>query len=102
MNDILNDMENGNDNYLVCFDFYPYLDAQARVDETYKDYKKWTKMAIEGVAHSAKFSSDRTIMEYCRDIWKIEPVSIPKPTLNPNARVRSFANLIQAEEEDSK
>ena len=50
-------------------------------------------MAIEGVAYSGKFSSDRTIQEYCSDIWKVEPVSIPKPTMNPNARVRSFANF---------
>lgn len=50
-------------------------------------------MAIEGVAFSGKFSSDRTIQEYCKDIWKVEPVSIPKPTTNPNARVRSFANF---------
>ncbi len=85
----------------MCFDFYPYLDAQARVDETYKNYRRWTKMSIEGVARSAKFSSDRTISEYCKDIWKIEPVPIPKPTLNPNARVRSFANLQEAEANDS-
>ena len=50
-------------------------------------------MAIEGIAYSGKFSSDRTIQEYCSDIWKIEPVSIPKPTTTANARVRSFANL---------
>lgn len=50
-------------------------------------------MAIEGVAYSGKFSSDRTIQEYCRDIWKIEPFSIPKPSVNANARVRSSANL---------
>jgi glycogen phosphorylase len=50
-------------------------------------------MAIEGIAFSGKFSSDRTIQEYCTDIWKIESVSIPKPTLNPQARIRSFANL---------
>ena len=50
-------------------------------------------MAIEGIAFSGKFSSDRTIQEYCDDIWKIKPVSIPKPTADPNARVRSFANL---------
>jgi starch phosphorylase len=55
-------------------------------------------MAIEGIAYSGKFSSDRTIQEYCTEIWKVSPVSIPKPTTNPNARVRSFANLIEATE----
>ena len=55
-------------------------------------------MAIEGVAYSGKFSSDRTIMEYCKEIWKIDPVTVPKPTSNPQARVRSFANLADAAE----
>ncbi len=93
MNVVLDSLENGGDHYIVCEDFYQYLDAQARVDETYKDPKRWNKMAIEGVAYSGKFSSDRTIQEYCRDIWKIEPVSIPNPTADPDKRVRSFANL---------
>lgn len=52
-------------------------------------------MAIEGIAYSGKFSSDRTIQEYCTEIWKVSPVSIPKPTTNANARVRSFANLAE-------
>ena len=94
MGSILYNLENGNDHYLVCWDFYPYLEAQERVDNTYKNYPLWTKMAIEGVALSGKFSSDRTIQEYCDDIWKIEPVQIPKPSLNPNTRVRSYANLL--------
>ena len=50
-------------------------------------------MAIECVAKSGKFSSDRTIKEYCEQIWKIDPVSIPHPSSDPKARVRSFANL---------
>jgi len=68
------------DHYLNCHDFYSYLEAQERVDQAYKQPKLWNKMAIEGVAKSGKFSSDRTIREYCKEIWKIEPVSIPKPT----------------------
>jgi hypothetical protein len=50
-------------------------------------------MAIIGVAMSGKFSSDRTIKEYCQDIWKIEPSPTPSPTEDPRARVRSFPNL---------
>ena len=96
MDGILNNLENGEDQYIVCHDFYSYLEAQEKVDHAYKDYANWTKMAIEGVAYSGKFSSDRTINEYCQDIWEVEPISIPKPTLNPNARVRSFANLSEA------
>jgi len=58
-------------------------------------------MAIIGVAKSGKFSSDRTISEYCQDIWKIEPSPIPKPTMDPRTRVRSFANLAIATEQDN-
>jgi hypothetical protein len=50
-------------------------------------------MAIEGVARSGKFSSDRTIQEYCQQIWKISPNRIPDPASDPNKRVRSFPNL---------
>lgn len=57
-------------------------------------------MSIEGIAYSGKFSSDRTIQEYCSEIWKVESVAIPKPTTNPNARVRSFANLVEAQKEN--
>lgn len=92
---MLYSIENGGDYYCVCLDFYPYITAQEKVDETYRDYHKWSKMAIEGIAYSGKFSSDRTIQEYCQDIWKVSPVSIPKPTADPQARVRSFANLIE-------
>jgi glycogen phosphorylase len=54
-------MENGGDHYCTCLDFYPYITAQEKVDETYRDQRKWSKMAIEGIAYSGKFSSDRTI-----------------------------------------
>ena len=50
-------------------------------------------MAIEGVAKSGKFSSDRTIAEYASEIWNIHAVPTPTPSKDPKARVRSFANL---------
>jgi starch phosphorylase len=81
------------DHYLNCHDFYSYIEAQERVDKTYKNQHLWTKMAIEGVAKSGKFSSDRTIREYCNDIWKIEGQPIPKPTKESGSRVHSHANL---------
>ena len=71
MHPIIHAVSNGGDHYLTCFDFYSYIDAQNVVDETYRDQKKWTRMAITGVAKSGKFSSDRTIAEYCKDIWGV-------------------------------
>lgn len=90
---MIDSLVNGQDQYLVCHDFYSYVDAQDRVDATYRDQALWNRMAIECVAKSGKFSSDRTIKQYCEEIWKIDPVSIPHPSQDPKARVRSFANL---------
>ena len=50
-------------------------------------------MAIEGIAKSGKFSSDRTISEYAQQIWDIPSVSIPAPSKDPKARVKSYPNM---------
>lgn len=57
------------DKYMLCADFQSYIDAQKQVDETYKDQKKWLTMAVHNIATVGKFSSDRTIREYAKDIW---------------------------------
>jgi len=66
----------GGDPYLLLADFRSYSDAQARVDAAYRDPKHWAKMAILNTARMGKFSSDRTIREYARDIWKLKPVKV--------------------------
>lgn len=68
---MIDNLINGNDNYLVSHDFYSYVEAQERVDAAYKDQAKWCRMAIEGIARSGKFSSDRTISEYADQIWNV-------------------------------
>lgn len=93
---VLDAIQNGGDHYITCFDFYSYLEAQALADKTYRDYRKWTRMAITGIAKSGFFSSDRTIAEYCSDIWDVKPVPIPTPPTNAAQRNRSFANLADA------
>ncbi|KAJ7569351.1 hypothetical protein O6H91_01G074400 [Diphasiastrum complanatum] len=65
------------DFFLVGQDFPSYIEAQDEVDEAYKDQKKWTKMSILNTAGSPKFSSDRTIHEYARDIWGIKSLPVP-------------------------
>ena len=64
------------DQYFVCADFAAYRDCQARVGDAYRDRDRWTRMAIANTAHTGKFSSDRSIREYCRDIWRVSPVPI--------------------------
>jgi starch phosphorylase len=64
------------DPYLLFADFQSYLDCQNKVDRVYRDHELWTRMSILNTARSGKFSSDRTIREYCSDIWHVQSVPI--------------------------
>jgi len=64
------------DPYLVFADFQAYSDCQSQVDKAYQDVERWTRMSIINVARSGKFSSDRTINEYVKEIWKAPSVPI--------------------------
>jgi len=65
------------DEYMVLADFGAYIACQNAVSAAYRDPERWTKMSIRNVARIGKFSSDRAIREYCRDIWRIDPLVIP-------------------------
>jgi starch phosphorylase len=62
------------DDYLVLADFAAYVDCQSEVDRAYQDPERWTRMSVLNVAGSGKFSSDRTIREYCEGIWHVTPM----------------------------
>jgi glycogen phosphorylase len=64
------------DPYLLLADFQSFIGTQAKVSEAYMDTERWTRMSILNTARSGKFSSDRTIREYCTDIWDVKPVPI--------------------------
>jgi len=66
----------GHDPYMVMADFQPYVDCQEKVNKAYKNQTEWTRMSILNAARCGKFSSDRSIREYSRDIWKVKPVPI--------------------------
>jgi len=76
-NPLVHDIQFGRDFYLVAKDFPSYIEAQQRIDETWIDKHKWTKMCIHTIAGCGKFSSDRTILEYARDIWDLKPCRVP-------------------------
>ena len=63
--------------YFILKDFRSYAEAQKRVEEAYRDQQRWSRMAMMQTACSGKFSSDRTIEEYVRDIWHLEKVEVP-------------------------
>ena len=71
---ILRSLIDYNDYYMLLADLKSYSDAQDRVDATYRDAKKWNSMSLVNIAHSGRFSSDRAVMEYAKDIWHVEPV----------------------------
>ena len=66
------------DQYFILGDFRSYAEAQKRVEEAYKDEKRWAKMALLNTACSGKFTSDRTIQEYVDDIWHLDKVIVKK------------------------
>jgi glycogen phosphorylase len=64
------------DEYMLLADYKSYVDCQDRVGMAFRDEERWTRMSILNVARIGKFSSDRSIKEYCQDIWNVEPVKI--------------------------
>ena len=74
-NPILDSLLHG-DHYLHLADLKSYSEAHERLGELYTDPEKWSRMAILNIAGSGKFSSDRTIADYAREIWKVEPCPV--------------------------
>ena len=73
---LLTDKGGTPDRYFILKDFKSYAEAQKRVEAAYRDEKGWAKSAILNVANVGKFSSDRTIEEYVKDIWHLEKVTV--------------------------
>ncbi len=67
------------DDYMLCADYAAYIACQDEVAAAYRDTKRWTRMSILNVARMGKFSSDRAIAEYCRDIWHVKPATVTLP-----------------------
>jgi starch phosphorylase len=73
------------DPYLIAADFADYIECQSRAAACYADPRRWMPMAIRNIAHSGKFSSDRTIQQYASEIWNVTPVNIELEPYEPPA-----------------
>jgi starch phosphorylase len=73
---IVSKLLSASDEYVHLADLAPYLETQQRVDEAWLDRVQWNRKSLLNIARMGKFSSDRTIAEYARDIWKIKPAVI--------------------------
>ncbi len=85
------------DDYLLFADYQAYVDCQQRVSEAYHDQNNWTRMSILNSARVGRFSSDRSIREYCRDIWNVTPLSIEPESVRARQmhRVRKSAPVLE-------
>jgi starch phosphorylase len=73
---VIQSLYNPHDPWVTLADFRSYIDAQNAVSEAWHDQEKWGRMSIMNTASSGFFSTDRTMQDYNRDIWKLEPVVI--------------------------
>ena len=102
MHDYLNGIINGGDYYLVCHDFYDYLEAQEKIDKDYQNKDEWDRKCVENICHMGFFSSDRSIRDYANDIWNVVAMEVPKPSLTKEKHLISTSNLQLFKEEEKE
>lgn len=71
------------DEYMLLADYASYVECQQKVSQAYASQDEWTRMSVLNVARMGKFSSDRSIREYCADIWKVKPIPVMLHDLTP-------------------
>lgn len=82
------------DPFMLLADYQSYVECQELVDRVYRNADAWTRMSILNTARSGKFSSDRTILDYCREIWQVEPLPVEiEDYRQESAGLSLFCNL---------
>jgi starch phosphorylase len=66
----------GHDEYMLLADYQSYIECQDKAAQAYQNRERWTRMSILNTARSGFFSSDRTIRQYCEDIWRVQPLEV--------------------------
>eukprot|EP00826_Nyctotherus_ovalis_P006952 TRINITY_DN1169_c0_g1_i1.p1 TRINITY_DN1169_c0_g1~~TRINITY_DN1169_c0_g1_i1.p1 ORF type:complete len:839 (-),score=216.63 TRINITY_DN1169_c0_g1_i1:147-2663(-) len=69
MKPMINKLAEGEDHYLVCWDFQSYIETHTKVDECYKRQRTWVSKSLASISSSGKFSTDRTISQYASEVW---------------------------------
>ena len=87
--DVISSIKSKDDAWLTAHDFTSYIAAQREVDKAYADQTYWTQMSILNTAASGLFSSDRTIGQYCDDIWHLTPLNTTHQTVKTNTDTNS-------------
>ena len=75
LNSVIDSVRNPNDQWMTAADFRSYIDAQEAAGKAYQDQQRWTRMSIMNSAKSGRFSTDRTMRDYNRDIWHLDKLS---------------------------
>jgi starch phosphorylase len=72
---IVHSLREQGDFYMLLADYRPYVTAQDAVDRLFADQEQWTRRSILNTARMGYFSSDRSVMDYAREIWHIQPLA---------------------------
>ncbi len=73
---VLRAVREPSDAWMTAADFRSFIDAQAKVNEAWKDVEAWTRMSILNSAYSGRFSTDRTMRDYDNDIWRLDEIKL--------------------------
>jgi starch phosphorylase len=75
------------DPFLVLADYQSYVESQTQVDMLWRNPPAWTRKSIINVAHMGKFSSDRSIRDYCRQVWHVQPMHVKMEAIEPHGDI---------------
>ncbi len=95
--EITDSLRSPHDSWMTIADFRSFVEAQCRAAAAYRDQEAWTRMSIYNTAASGRFSTDRTISEYNRDIWRLTPIPA-----NGSNNLQGYLGSALGEEEGSK
>jgi glycogen phosphorylase len=80
------------DPFLVLADYQSYIDCQMQISSLWRNQQSWIRTSILNVACMGKFSSDRSIRDYCRDVWQVQPMHIKKEIIEPGIQISHVVN----------